>query len=257
MTTINHQIIDYSPGNKIARVAVSNAKRLNILNQAAMEALRDTINSVAQDDAIRMIVLTGAGERAFIGGADIREMVQLDPDSAEHFITTLHQACDAIRQAPVPVIARIAGYCLGAGLEVAAACDMRVAADNAVFGMPEVRVGLPSVIEAALLPRLIGWGRTSRLLYSGETISAQQALAWGLVEEVVSLDDLDTATDALSNAIVNAGPKAIRAQKALLRQWETLPLAEAIEQGIVSFRQTYHSDEPQVMMQRFLDRKRD
>ena len=99
------------------------------------------------------MILTGAGERAFVGGADINELAHLDRDSAREFITLVHRCCDGFRRLPVPVIARIDGYALGAGLELAAACDLRVASDRSMFGMPEVRVGIPSVVEAALLPR--------------------------------------------------------------------------------------------------------
>src|SRR5207244_8050030 len=107
---------------------------------------------------------------------------------------------------------------LGAGLEVAAACDLRVAADTAFFGMPEVKVGVPSVVEAALLPRLIGWGRTSRLLLTAETIGAAKAEAWGLVEEVVPLAALDEAIERCVGAIVEATPLAVGAQKRLVRR---------------------------------------
>ena len=116
--------------------------------------------------------LSGAGERAFVGGADINELAALDRDSARDFITLVHRCCDAFRRLPVPVIARIDGYALGAGLELAAACDLRVASERSHFGMPEVRIGIPSVVEAALLPRLIGAGRARRLLLTGETIDA-------------------------------------------------------------------------------------
>lgn len=121
------------------------------------------------------MVLTGAGDKSFIGGADIREMAALTPATAETFITRLHAMCACLRDLPVPVIARINGYAIGAGLEVAAACDLRVASNSAVFGMPEVKVGIPSVIEAALLPSLIGWGRTRELLYLGENIGWSSA----------------------------------------------------------------------------------
>ncbi|HJO75520.1 MAG TPA: enoyl-CoA hydratase-related protein, partial [Rhodospirillales bacterium] len=110
------------------------------------------------DGDLRAVVLTGKGEKAFIGGADISEMADLTPETAETFITGLHGASAALRRLPVPVVARIQGYCLGGGMEVAAACDMRIASESAVFGMPEVALGLPSVIEAALFPRLIGDG---------------------------------------------------------------------------------------------------
>ena len=104
--------------------------------------------------------------------------------SAEAFIARLHGACAAIRSLPVPVIARISGYCLGGGLEVAASCDLRVASEDSTFGMPEVNVGIPSVIEAALLPRLVGWGKARELVYTGLSISAAEAVSCGLVERV-------------------------------------------------------------------------
>ncbi len=150
---------------------------------------------LARDPDLRLAVLSGAGGRAFVGGADIDEIAALDHASARSFITLVHRCCDACRRLPVPVIARIEGYALGAGLELAAACDLRVAGDNAVFGMPEVAIGIPSVVEAALLPRLVGEGRARRLLLTGETIGAAEALAWGLVDAVAAAGDLDAAVD--------------------------------------------------------------
>ena len=140
----------------------------------------------------------------------------------EAFITLVHRTCACLRELPVPVIARINGYALGAGLEVAAACDLRVASSNAVFGMPEVKVGIPSVVEAALLPGLIGWGRTRELLLFGESIDAATALAWGLVEQVVAPDALDAAVEARLATLLSAGPQAVRLQKKLIRQWEDM-----------------------------------
>jgi enoyl-CoA hydratase/carnithine racemase len=205
---------------------------------------------------MRAIVLTGAGDRAFIGGADIAEMVALDPATARTFITGLHEVCAALRDAPVPVIARIQGYCLGGGLEVAASCDIRVAASDASFGMPEAGVGVPSVIEAALLPGMIGWGKTRELLFTGAIIDAAEALACGLVEKVVPPAALDHAVAAWLDGIVASGPEAIRAQKALIRKWQSLPLDDAISAGIDAFSDAYRTDEPRRRMQAFLDRKR-
>jgi enoyl-CoA hydratase/carnithine racemase len=110
--------------------------------------------------------------------------------------------------------------------------------------MPEVRIGLPSVVEAALLPGLIGWGRTKLLLYTGDTIDARTALAWGLVEEVVPAAELDAAVDARVASIVASGPKAIRLQKELIREWEAMPVGDAIEAGIRCMVRAYQSDEP-------------
>jgi len=146
------------------------------------------------------------------------------------------------------------GYTLGAGLELAAACDLRLAADTAVFGMPEVKLGIPSVIEAALLPTLIGWGRARRLLLLGETITASEAANWGLVEMVVPARDLDRAVENWVTSILQTGPRALRLQKALIRRWEDLPLSQAIRAGVDSFATAWETDEPKRMMQDFLTR---
>ena len=183
-------------------------------------------------------------------------MVGLDSATAHAFITRLHLACAAIRELPVPVIARIHGYCLGAGLEIAASCDLRVASDDATFGMPEVKVGIPSVIEAALLPEA-GRGRTGAGHWSttGKSISAADAEQWGLVDRVVPGVELDDTTQTWVRAIGAAGPKAIRLQKSLIRQWEAMPLDDAIQAGVGCFTSAYDSDEPRRRMQAFLDRK--
>src|SRR5205809_2738991 len=144
---------------RIAFVTIHNEKKLNSLSSAVMGQFIDLFRGLAADLALRAVVLCGAGDKAFIGGANIDEMAELDgPEAARAFISKVHGCCQAIRSTPAPVIAAINGWCLGAGLEVAAACDMRIASTSAQFGMPEVRLGIPSVVEAALLPYLIGWG---------------------------------------------------------------------------------------------------
>jgi len=247
---------DHDERGCVARVVVDHQAKLNILNSALIRQLTETVNGLVGNERLRVVILTGAGERAFIGGADINEMATLDKASARDFISGLHRACVALRELPVPVIARISGYCLGAGLEIAAACDLRVASGFSTFGMPEVRVGVPSVIEAALLPRLIGWGKAAELIYTGQSISALEALGCGLVQRVVHRDQLDLTVERWTQAILEAGPRAIRLQKALMRQWEQLPLDQAIERGIESFAEAYNTDEPRRLMKGFLTRRR-
>jgi enoyl-CoA hydratase/carnithine racemase len=152
----------------------------------------------------------------------------------------------------VPVIARIQGYAFGAGLEIAAACDVRIAAETALFGMPEVKLGIPSVIEAALLPLLVGWGRAREILLLGETFTAGEALAWRLVERVVPASALDEAVEAWIGRLLTSQPRAVRLQKRLIRQWEDLPLAAAVQAGIGAFAEAYKTNEPGVAMREFL-----
>ncbi len=235
----------------IAYVTIDNASRLNCLNTDLMTEFARAMGEISQDPLLRAVVLTGAGDRAFVGGADIDEMAALDVDGARAFITRVHGCCAAVRDCPVPVIARIAGHALGAGLELAASCDLRVATEDARFGMPEVRLGIPSVVEAALLPALVGWGRARQILLLGETFSAGQAAAWGLVEEVVPRDELDAQVEQRIGALLEGGPQAIRLQKALIRRWESLPMREAIAAGIDSFTSAYATDEPAQMFAKF------
>ncbi|MDB5414003.1 MAG: hypothetical protein JWR10_2338 [Rubritepida sp.] len=238
----------------IRHVIVANHAKLNTLSSPLLEQLAAAFEV---EDDIRAVVLTGEGDRAFIGGANIAEMGAITtPEQGRAFITRVHGACAAIRACRVPVIARIQGWCLGAGLEIAAACDLRIAASVAKFGMPEVRVGIPSVVEAALLPGLIGWGRTRRLLLLAETIDAGEAERWGLLERVVELDALDAAVAEWVALICEAGPIAIANQKALIREWEDLPLGQAIAAGIPAFAKSFETKEPSEMMGHFLSRKR-
>lgn len=241
----------------VAHVVVDHDAKLNTLNPGLMRDFAATFAALSADDALRAVVLTGAGPRAFIGGADIGAMAAVtDPAGGEAFIRLVHGCCRAVRDCPVPVVARIHGWCLGAGLEVAAACDLRIAAEGAKFGMPEVRVGIPSVVEAALLPGLIGWGRTRRLLLLAETIDTGTALDWGLVERVTPVAALDAAVEEWLHLLLEAGPQAIRAQKALIRKWEDMALSQAIAAGIDAFAASWRTEEPARMLGAFVNRKR-
>ena len=251
-----HVDVEERAEGHVATVTVDYREKLNVLGRARTERLRDAFVELAADDDLRAAVLTGAGDRAFIGGADIRELVELEPATARTFITTLHEACQAIRDLPVPVIARIDGYCLGGGLEIAASCDLRIATDRSSFGMPEVRVGLPSVIEAALLPSIVGWGRARELVYTAESWDAAEAQRAGLLERVVPPAELDGAVEGWLDAILANGPRAIRAQKRLIGQWERLSIDDAIAVSIDMFEETYATSEPRDQMRRFLDRPR-
>lgn len=240
---------------QIVYVTYDRQDKLNALNSDGIDALSSSFDSLSNDPDVRAVILTGAGSKAFIGGADITELSNLNPQTAKVFISSLHDLFVRVREFPVPVIAQIEGYALGAGMELAAACDLRIGAENAMFGMPEVRVGVPSVIEAALLPRLIGWGKSNYLVFTGENIDGKTAYDWGFLEQLVSPDRLTEETDRIADAIANSGPFAIRSQKKLTQQWEVLPLEESIEAGIDSFANAYDTDEPKTMMQPFFERK--
>ena len=240
----------------VVRLTICNAGSLNILGSAVINGVHEGLETLAADRNIRVLVLAGGSEKSMVGGADIKEMAKLDQKSAEAFISRLRDLCEAVRQFPAPVIARMPGWCLGGGLEVAAACDFRIAAHDAHFGMPEVRVGSPSVIHAALLPRLIGWARARWLVMTAENIDAPTALAWGLIDKIAPVGGLDAEIEHLVNALLECGPEALRSQKALLRQWEELPLTESVNLSVKVFGESFLTDEPTRLMQAFVNRKR-
>lgn len=256
MTNQSGLVLTALDARGVARVTVNNAARRNALGNDGKLALAEAIERIGTDPMLRVIVLTGAGETSFISGADLAEMAGFTAGDAAEGPTLTHRACAAIRAAPVPVIARINGHCFGAGLEIAASCDMRAAAAEAKFGMPEVLFGLPSGMEACLLPQLIGWGKTRELVFTGRHIDAQEAAACGLVERVTPLDQLDTAVEDWVAAILSAGPYAIRAQKALMRDWERMSIEDAVQQGIKAVALAHGSTEARGLMARFLERRR-
>ncbi len=256
MAAIGDQQADTVDADGIATLTIRGEKSLNIIGTPAIVEITGRLLRLRDDPRLRVLVLRGRDDRAFIGGADIVEMAVLTPASAEVFITGLRDLCEAVRLFPVPVIARIAGWCLGGGLEVAMTCDLRLASSDSRYGMPEVKVGIPSVIHAALLPRLVGPATAAWLLLTGETIDAAVALGHGLLQSVHALDELDAAVRRTALQMAGLGPQVLRQQKVLLRDWERLPLTEAIDDSVAAFASAFGTGEPQRFMQRFLDRRR-
>ena len=249
--------LDTRDQGAVAYLTVDNRTKLNTLDRALMTEFIGKVEGLAARDELRALVLSGAGDKAFIGGANIPEMAALDRSTARDFITLVHRTCDCLRKLPVPVIARIDGFALGAGLEVAVSCDLRVATTRSKFGMPETKVGIPSVVEAALIPSLIGYGRARELLMLGEIIDADTAMRWGLIERLVAPKALDAEIEKIVAALFAAGARAVRLQKTLMQRWEQLPTELAIRAGIDAYVRAYDSDEPARMLSAFLKRKRD
>ena len=240
----------------VAAITIDRPEVLNTLTHELILTLTDEINRWSREKDVRVIILTGSGDKAFVGGVDVKAMMDLDPDGAERFITDLHRCFLAIRQSEKLVIASVNGFALGGGLEMVAACDLRIASDRARFGMPEVRVGIPSVIEAAYLPRLIGLGRAAEMVYLGEIIDAQEAWRIGLINQVVPHLQLNDATRKMAEKALQCGPTAMVLQKKLIAQWMDLHLSDAAEAGIRAFRECYQTPEPKEGMKAFLEKRK-
>jgi enoyl-CoA hydratase len=237
----------------IARVTLSRPP-LNVLTPGLFEALGDAFRELGADPAVRVVVLEGAG-RAFSAGVDMAAMRGLDTAGARTLIGALRATVRALEEIPTPTLARLHGHVLGGALELVLACDLRVAAASCRLGMPEITVGIPSVIQAALLPGLIGWGRTSELLLGGRPIDAVEAERWGLVNRAVPDDGLDREVQEWVDRLLALPPDALRLQKSLLTRWRRVDLDTAVALSTDVFARAYATGEPGRAMQAFLDRR--
>ena len=234
-------MLDVRNSAGVARVFLDRPEKANALTAELLRELLACLEGLKGDESLRAVVLGGRG-KAFCGGADVNELRALTAQTAPDFVFKIHSVCKAIRELPVPVVARLHGAAIGAGLEIAAACDLRVAAEGTKFAMPEVRLGIPSVVEAALLPRLMGSGRAAWLVLTGEAIDAARACEWGLVEKVAA--DLDMEIETVLKSLLAGEREALRLQKELLQLWEEAPLSKSVAESIDSFAKAYRRGTP-------------
>ncbi|MCH9672260.1 MAG: enoyl-CoA hydratase/isomerase family protein [Gammaproteobacteria bacterium] len=247
---------DRGDDGRIACVMFNNPTKRNALGVDGKARFIEIMRELKHDATLRAVVLTGAGDRSFVGGTNIAEMAEFDLHQAEASATKTHHMCDSVRTFPLPVIARINGYCLGSGMELAACADMRVAVDHAVFGMPETRLGIPSGMEASVLPNLVGWGKASELVLTGDRIDAAEALRIGYLQKLVPASELDSAVEQWISSLLKCGPNAIRIQKRIIIAWDRMGTTDAARAGVEGYVDAYRTDEPKTMMRAFLARAR-
>ena len=221
--------LHFEKRNQIAFLTIARPKVLNALNAATMHDLAQAFRAVQQDDDVRAAILTGEGDKAFVAGADITELATLDATAAAALAARGQAVFSLIETCGKPVIAAVNGFALGAGCELALACSIRLAADTARFGQPEIKLGLiPGYGGTQRLPRLIGQGRALELLLTGEMIDSGEALLIGLVNEVVPAAQLLPRAEVLANKIIANGPLAIRYCLEAVHRGMQMPLAEAL-----------------------------
>jgi enoyl-CoA hydratase/carnithine racemase len=215
--------------NSIASVTVNRPKVLNALNMATMEELRAAFTDIKNDSAVRVAILTGAGEKAFIAGADIGELAVHGAVSGKEYTHRGQSVLDLIENLGKPVIACINGFALGGGCELALACTMRLASENAKLGQPEVKLGIiPGYGGSQRLPRLVGKGIAMQILLAGEMITAQEAYRIGLVNEVTALADLIPRAEAIATKIIANAPLAVQYAMEAVNKGMEMTLAEGL-----------------------------
>jgi enoyl-CoA hydratase/carnithine racemase len=222
--------------NAIAYVAVNRPKVLNALNMATMEELRTAFHDIKSDDDVRVVILTGAGEKAFIAGADISELAKHDAVMGKEYTHRGQNVLNLIENLGKPVIASINGFALGGGCEIAMACTMRLAAENAKLGQPEVKLGIiPGYGGTQRLPRLVGKGLAMQLVLTGEMITAQEAHRIGLVNEVTVSADLIPRAEAIAQKIIANAPLAVQYTMEAVNKGMEMTLAEGLYLEAVLF----------------------
>jgi enoyl-CoA hydratase len=195
----------------VATITFNNPKALNALTEETFTGMESLLDELENDAEIRVIILTGAGDKAFIAGGDISHLASLDAEGARQFALLAQRVIDRIETFPKPVIAAVNGYCLGGGNELAMGCDLRIAADSAKFGQPEVKLGIiPGFAGTQRLSRLVGKGRAKEMIYTGEMIDAAEACRIGLVNRVVAKDRLIKEAKALAMKMCDKSASAIR-----------------------------------------------
>ncbi len=243
-------------GDHVATVTINRPEALNAFSSSLLRELRDSFEALAGDGSVRTVVLTGAGDRSFVAGADIKEMAELDEAAGRAFAELGHATPNLIAAMPQPVIAAVNGFAFGGGCELAIACDFRIAASNAVFAQPEVSLGIPPGWGASQrLPRLVGPGLAADLILTGRRIPADEALRIGLVNQVVPLADLMPLALDLATKIATNSPLAVQSAKQLMQRAFDDALSSGLKAEIDAFGAAFATSDQREGMQAFIEKR--
>ena len=250
--TLDCKLID---NQVVAVCSLLGKTKLNLLDERILETATQDLQDLIAAEPVRCIIMQGRHPYAFSGGVDLNKLGRLNKNTAKNFINRLHTFCNMIRELPVPVIAKMQGFCIGGGLEIAAACDFRIGDYSVTCGMPEVKVGVPSVIEANLLLGLVGWGKAKELMLRGNMIDAEECFRIGLLQHLVNVDILTSFIDDICKEIISNGANALRIQKQLILEWERVMNSNSIAASVNYFQENFESEECSELTKEFLKKK--
>lgn len=250
------EFVVYEQKGAIGVITISREKALNALNSVVLQELDATLDAVNLDE-IRCLILTGAGQKSFVAGADIGEMSTLTKAEGEAFGKKGNDVFRKLETFPIPVIAAINGFALGGGCEISMSCDMRICSDNAVFGQPEVGLGItPGFGGTQRLPRLVGAGMAKQMIYSGRNIKADEAFRIGLVNAVYTQEELMPAAEKLAAAIAKNAPIAVRNCKKAINDGLQADMDQAIVVEEKLFGDCFESYDQKEGMTAFLEKRK-
>jgi enoyl-CoA hydratase len=251
-----YETLDVAETDGIVTITIRRPEKLNALNGTVVSELCDAVGALERGTA-RAAILTGAGDKAFVAGADIAEMSRLSPVEAKRFSDAGHALCDRIERARCPFIAAVNGFALGGGTELALACDFIYASDEAKFGQPEVTLGLmPGFGGTQRLARRVGLGRARELVYTGDVINAERALAIGLVNEVAPAGELIARVTEVAKKIASRAPLAVAASKRVMLRGYDADLVTASELEATAFAALFGSEDQREGTRAFLAKQK-
>jgi len=241
--------------NFVARLTLNRPETLNAINGVMLEEIRAALNEIAGDDSIRVVVIDSSSTRAFSAGIDVAYVKDLEAWGARRIGQELHATFEAIRVLEKPLIAQIDGLCLGAGLELAISCDLLIASDRSQFGLPNIKRGIPAIVEAAILPQAIGIVNTRELAFTGRNWDAAKAERRGLVNAVVPAAELAAEVDRWAEELAAFSPRALAAQKDIIHKWMTTDLETAIDFSINTVGLNWTTRDQREGMESFLQKR--
>lgn len=254
---MSESIIEIHDNNGIVRLTVNRPEALNALNSAVIDALEQRLSEMEARADLRAVLITGAGEKSFVAGADITEMRDMSPPQARDFAARALRTIKRVETLPVPVVALVNGFCLGGGCELALACDWAVASDNALFGQPEVLLGvIPGFGGTQRLPRRVGPAMALDLCTTGRKIDAQEALRIGLVNQVMSQDALEEYAQTLTKQLAGNGPGAVRSAKQAIHDGMDQDLDSALALETSLFALSFAGEEQREGMSAFVEKRK-
>jgi enoyl-CoA hydratase len=252
----NYDELLFEVRDEIGYLTINRPQRLNALTRTTKQELRTFFDRANDRRDFKAIILAGAGGKSFCAGTDLNDMGGLDSVEGEQMLWLEHRMHDAIRRCNKPIISAINGYAVGGGCLVAITTDYSIAATNSTLGFPEIKAGVPSAIEIALLPRLVGLAKTREMVFFGEMINAQEALAIGLVNQVVPPDQVLATAEAVARKFIAQSPTALRLQKEIINKWIETDFVSAVESSIYASGLAFATGEPRAAIQKFLDKSR-
>jgi enoyl-CoA hydratase len=249
--------IEYKKEDNKAYILINKPKSLNSLNKETLLELEQAIDLIAKDKKLQVVIIRGKGDKAFVAGADIKEMAGMDPIQAEEFASLGQRVFDKIEKLSIPVIAAVNGHALGGGCELALACDIRIASENAQFGQPEVGLGIiPGFGGTQRLNKIIGEGLAKEYIYTGKFINSKKAKEINLVNHVVKLEKLDDKAEEIANQIMNNSPFAVKMAKEAINFKHDSNQSSGLDYEAKLFGLCFSTYDQQEGMQAFIKREK-